>query len=177
MGTVKSIVVKDFLNQSEQTLLNNYMMIRHMNNKNSFDETIGSCNADTGYYADPLAESLLISKKQLMEKETKYSLLPTYSYWRMYTHNANLIRHKDRVACEISVTIQVTSSGESWPIYVNDKPYNLKNGDALIYPGRECFHFRENFKGDYSGNLFLHYVNANGEYKDQHLDKRTFWKS
>lgn len=172
---MKPFIYNNFLNQTEQILLNNYFMIRHINNITSFDELSENLNADTSFYGDPLSESFLVSKKKSIQKETKLNLLPTFSYWRMDTHNANLIEHTNREACEISVTIQVTSSGEPWPIYVDNKAYNLKNGDALIYDGLNNSHYRENFQGDHSANLYLHYVNANGKFKEHHLDKRKFF--
>ena len=53
-----------------------------------------------------------------MEKNTGLELLPTYSYWRMYTYGSYL-NHIKIKSCEISVTISIGSSSEKpWPIYI-----------------------------------------------------------
>ena len=71
-------------------------------------------------------ESLLKNKKEKMEEATNLKLLPTYSFWRMYTKLSDLSKHKDRESCEISVTIQIGSDGSNWPIYMNGKPITLE---------------------------------------------------
>jgi hypothetical protein len=100
-----------------------------------------------------------------MEKETGKKLLATYSYWRMYTKYSHLKKHKDRPSCEISVTVNVGSDGTDWPIIIEDNPIHLKTGDAAIYLGCELEHGREEFKGDWCAQTFLHYVDADGNNK------------
>ena len=117
-------------------------------------------------------ESLLLKKKKLMEKECKLSLLPTYSFWRMYTRFADLKKHTDRPSCEISATIQISSDGAEWPVYMDGNKFILENGQALIYLGEEVEHWREEFKGDYHAQCFLHYVKSDGKYTDFKFDKR-----
>ena len=106
-----------------------------------------------------------------MEKITGLELLPTYSYSRFYTYLANLIKHKDRESCEISVTVQVGSSGEPWPIFVDGNKHILENGDAVVYLGCELEHYRE----DFQIQCYLHWVDKNGKNKDFALDKRNYW--
>ena len=110
-----------------------------------------------------------------MEEHTGKKLLPTYSYWRMYTKYSNLIKHKDRPSCEISVTVNIDNDSTPWPIYMNDNPIELNVGDAAIYLGCELMHWREIFKGDFSCQTFLHYVDKDGKNKDHYLDKRTYF--
>jgi hypothetical protein len=90
----------------------------------------------------------------------------------MYTLNANLDKHKDRPACEVSVTVMIGSDGTKWHIFMAGKEFELKTGDAVIYLGCELEHWREEFKGDWHAQTFLHYVNKNGPNKEWHLDKR-----
>ena len=52
-------------------------------------------------------------------------VLPTYSYARVYREGAILERHRDREACEISVTLHLSGDSE-WPIYIQ-KP----NGEEI----------------------------------------------
>jgi len=107
-----------------------------------------------------------------MEKESGLKLYPTYSFMRVYTFNSELKKHTDRESCEISVTIMLGSDGTKWPIYMDDNPIELSPGDACVYLGRDVKHFRKNFKGDWHSQIFLHYVDQNGIYKDFKYDKR-----
>tara|TARA_R100001509_G_scaffold99454_1_gene58135 strand:- start:189 stop:740 length:552 start_codon:yes stop_codon:yes gene_type:complete len=167
----KYLKVENFLDKGELTFLKNYTFIRHQNNyKNeAYDK---NTDYDTFFYADPLMESILISKKSLVEKLTDKKLLPTYSFWRMYTYFSDLPMHTDRESCEYSVTVNLAQSGEEWPIYMDETPVNTNPGDAVIYLGRQIKHGRKKFTGDYYAQCFLHYVDKNGPYKDFLLDKR-----
>jgi hypothetical protein len=110
-----------------------------------------------------------------MEKETGLELSPTYAFWRMYTKFADLKKHKDREACEISVTVMIGSDGTDWPIFIEGNKLNLKPGDAIIYLGCELEHWREEFMGDWHAQTFLHYVEKNGPFKNEFKDRRMLW--
>lgn len=175
MGTIRQLkykIVKNFLDKKEIELFTTYSLLRHKNNFNSFDSGQNN-NCDSFFYADPLAETLLMQKKKLMEKEVGLKLHPTYSFYRIYSFNADLKKHTDRESCEISVTIMIGSDGTKWPIYMNDKPIELMPGDACIYMGREVKHHRQNFQGDWHSQVFLHYVDQEGPFKDFKYDKRS----
>jgi hypothetical protein len=162
--------VENFLTNEEIKLFEHYCKDLHFNNRDNFDITIPT--VDSYYKFDPLFESLLHSKQQIVEKLTGKKLLPTYSYWRMYTNHATLFKHTDRPACEISVTINICSDGTPWPIYMNETPIDLTPGQAAIYLGEKIPHERKIFKGDYYAQCFIHYVDAEGKNTDQFLDKR-----
>ena len=171
MGELKYKIVKNFLSPEQVNLFQNYCIIRHRFNTSNFDSKQNN-NSDTYFYADPLMESLMVNKLLLMEKETNLKLFPTYSFWRLYTHNAVLEKHKDRGACEISVTVMIGSDGTKWPIYMDGTELSLEAGDAVIYKGCEVEHWRNNFEGDWQAQCFLHYVDQNGPNKDQAFDQR-----
>ena len=167
-------IIKNFLIKEEIKLLLNYCRIRHRINSTSFDN-LQSDNFDTYYYGDPLMESLMINKLELMEKETQLKLKPTYSFWRMYSMFADLKKHTDREACEISVTVMIGSDGTKWPIYMDGVELDLEPGDAAIYLGCNIEHWREEFKGDWHAQAFLHYVDENGVNKEWFKDKRLLY--
>jgi hypothetical protein len=104
-------------------------------------------------------------------------LLPTYSYARLYTNKNELIEHRDRPACEVSVTIQLGRSHHySWPIYMGGHRIDLAEGDGVIYSGCEIKHWRNVCDGPdnyYSGQVFLHYVRKNGPYASEAGDSKT----
>ena len=120
-------------------------------------------------------ESMLLNKRKLVEKHSKLELLPTYSYFRVYTYKSDLSKHTDRPSCEISITVHINSDGTPWEIYMGDKKYRTKPGDAVLYKGCEIEHWREPFEGDWHAQAFLHYVNSKGPHKDFYKDKRRMW--
>jgi len=177
MGTI----IKNFINLEKDFNFNSISNLLDRNNLeskiSSFDsfDFVQNDNGDTYFYADPLMESLMINKLDLMQKETGLELLFTYSFWRMYTMFADLKKHKDRESCEISVTVMIGSDGTKWPIFMDGTELNLEPGDAAIYLGCEIEHWREEFKGDWHAQCFLHYVYAEGPHKHLHMDGRPFW--
>ena len=177
LGSIKEFkykLVKEFLTQEELLLLKYYTDVNHRHNLTYFDHLGQSKNRDTFYYGDYVIESLMMSKIKKMEELTKLKLLPTYSYWRMYTHGADLAKHKDRPSCEVSVTVMIGSCGTKWPIFMDKDSIEMNPGDAVIYLGCELDHWREEFKGDWQAQCFLHYVDANGPNEKWKLDGRQY---
>jgi hypothetical protein len=170
LNNFKFQVVKNFLTKDELKIYKAYAEHAHRNNFSSFDENQNN-NADTYFYKDNLFEFLLRDKIKLVEEKTEYSLLPTYTFWRCYSYNAELLKHKDRPSCEVSATIQI-SSDTTWPIFMDGNKVNLEDGDAVIYKGCDLEHWREPFEGDHQIQVFLHYVDANGKYKDYQNDNK-----
>ena len=137
-------------------------------------------------YADFVMETLLMKMLPVMKKETGLDLIPTYSYSRAYKKGDILRRHKDRPSCEISTTLNL--GGEPWPIFIDGtgadsvideykqihKPNAPKGtkvvldvGDMLVYSGCELEHWREPFKGNICGQVFLHYNHVNGPFANK----------
>tara|TARA_R100001086_G_scaffold80446_1_gene39259 strand:- start:577 stop:1194 length:618 start_codon:yes stop_codon:yes gene_type:complete len=130
------------------------------------------------FYSNPIMEVLLEKLKPLMQKETGLNLCETYSYCRLYKKGDVLKRHKDRMSCEISTTLNL--GGDSWPIFLEPsgetkKPgvkVDLKPGDMLIYRGCDLEHWREPFTGENCGQVFLHYNNVDTQGLDNKFDGR-----
>jgi hypothetical protein len=104
-----------------------------------------------------------------MEQETNLKLKPIYSFTRIYVGGAELKKHIDREACEISVSITLKyfyqDKKYQWPLCMGNKPINIKLGDGLIYKGEEIEHWRPVFqqpKEYWHHQVFLHYVDLNG---------------
>ena len=136
-------------------------------------------------YGDFAMETLMMKVMPVMKKETGLDLVPTYSYARIYKKGDILKRHKDRPSCEISTTLNL--GGDPWPIFIDPTGSNnvvdeyknihkpnapkgervdLEIGDMLIYEGCKLEHWREPFEGEHCGQVFLHYNNKKGEFKD-----------
>ena len=113
------------------------------------------------HYSDMVMENLLETVKPIIEEESGRSLIETYSYVRLYKKGDVLKKHTDRDACEISVTLNL--GGDPWALCLDpDVEIYLKPGDAVVYTGKEIQHWREEFKGDICGQVFLHYNDVNG---------------
>jgi hypothetical protein len=104
----------------------------------------------------------------LMEQIVGEELLPTYAYARLYSNGDELVKHTDRPACEISVTIQLGRSHHyAWPIYMGGQRFDIAEGDGVVYRGCDIEHWRNPCDGPkdyYSGQVFLHYVKKNGQH-------------
>jgi len=128
-------------------------------------------------YGDPAFDGLLEYLRPRIEETSGLRLSPTYSYFRLYRHGNRLKRHRDRPACEVSVSLNIGQvPSDAWPLYVEGYtgPYGalLSPGDGLLYRGIDCFHWREPFQGNHLVQVFLHYVNRNGPHADEKFDRR-----
>ena len=111
-----------------------------------------------------------------LENILEEELIPTYSYARLYTNGNVLEKHTDRPSCEISITIQLGRSHHySWPVYAGGKRFDLGECDGLLYKGCDVEHWRnacDGPEGYYSGQVFCHFVRANGPYAEYAGDQR-----
>jgi hypothetical protein len=128
------------------------------------------------FYREKRCEELLEDLRPVIECHTGIKLYKTYSFARLYLMDNILRSHKDRGACEISVTLSLGTSGEPWPIWVLDKderaiPFVLEPGDALIYRGFDITHWRERNIFGPCAQVFLHYVDQDGPFAIHRDDK------
>lgn len=143
----------------------------------------GKCTLDPQCPSSPAVYNLLPCVKTLVKKVPQVSklveedVLPTYTYGRIYQPGEVLKRHRDRDACEVSLTVNLQQFGKSWPIWIqkpNGEEINLdlRPGDAMLYLGCVADHWREKFEGDSHVQVFLHYVLANGSRAYTFFDSR-----
>ena len=165
--------IENVLSNDEVELLKRYCIIKHKTNRDNFD-IIQNNNGDTCFYNDAIMTSLLEQKRPLIEKHCNKKLWPTYAFWRMYSKYATLKPHTDRPSCEISVTINLGNSGEKWPIFMDGNGIDINPGEGVIYMGCKIKHWREEFKGDWSAQVFMHYVDQEGPYSNHKWDKKIF---
>jgi hypothetical protein len=110
---------------------------------------------------------LLCEKTPEVSRFLGETVLPTYTYARVYHKGSVLERHRDREACEISLTLHLGGDSE-WPIFIQ-KPngeeveLNLHKGDAMLYRGDIADHWRDKFEGKEYVQVFLHYVRSRGD--------------
>mgnify|MGYP003632713155 CR=1 FL=1 len=159
MAAVKYKLIKNFFLKEELTILQKYCYNRvDLNKGYRFDNQSFS----PAWYDDPLMTALLDIKLPVVEKEFDVKVFPTYAYWRYYVFGAILKKHKDRPACEISVTACIKKY-DNWPIIVEGTSFELEEGDALVYSGCDQKHGRPGiYKGEGMAQVFFHYVKQNG---------------
>ena len=156
--------------------------------KVNFIPTEHQVNGSLARYNIPIYKELHYLVRKQIEKRLGMELLPTYFYDRFYYVGQQLKRHSDRPACEVSVTLQISTNGkEPWPIWFErpdgSETYVLmKNGDATIYKGCEREHWRDPLQSRYTTwenrwrsfrkqeddtyhhQIFLHYVDSQGPF-------------
>lgn len=163
------VIVRELISRETADIINTYSLI---NNKLNYSEYPNDMVPNTkSVYGDYLTESLMLNLWKKIEKIINIELLPTYTFYRVYKNNDTLFKHIDREACEISCTLNLGQS-HPWKFFLKDKGILLEPGDGIIYKGMNIEHWREEFKGDYYSQVFIHYVNKNGNYKDWFMDKR-----
>ncbi len=118
---------------------------------------------------------LLVEKVPEVSELLGEKVLPTYTYARVYKENSELIRHRDRPACEISLTLNL-SKDKDWPIYFqrsdgSEAFVELAPGDAVMYLGCQADHWRNKFAGEEYTQLFMHYVRSYGSKSWAYFDK------
>ena len=171
----KYFVFKSFLTEPLLTVAYKYALMKAKTGKTKRGDSQVPKALIFSY--DLLLETLLEEVRPKVELAIDTKLYPTYAYGRVYKKGDILKRHKDRPACEVSLTLTLGSDGSTkWPIYVSGakgiSEIYLDCGDALVYQGCEVEHWRESFGGEHQVQVFLHYVEQNGPKAEWKFDKR-----
>lgn len=185
------LVLQNFVDKNLCNFLYEYIKLSAIR-LNYLDENLGYKNYDESYYGtfrdqqsygdyskygDPVFDTLLKSLTDKLSYVSNISLIPTYSYHRLYTTGTELKKHKDRPSCEISTTLCLgydVSNLEykyNWPIFVKnidniEIPILLEPGDMVLYKGCILEHWREPFLGNNHAQVFLHYNDKNGKFNN-----------
>jgi hypothetical protein len=116
-------------------------------------------------------DALLLDLRPTIEAISGLHLVPTYSYARLYFYGDTMIRHHDRGACEVSVSIHLgRDGGEGSLWFPPNTKVEMEPGDGAVYLGTKTDHWRERFTGNIMGQIFLHYVVAGGDYANEYFD-------
>ena len=167
--------VKGFIPSFFSTYLRNYFTLRVQN-----DGLKGDPQAPNSHcvYGDPAFDMAMYMSTEDIGKIVGKNLIPQYTYARIYKNGSELKIHTDRPECQYSVTLSLGGEYEKpWPIWIKDYAGNmnevpLDEGDMVVYHGTELEHWRDKFEGTAQVQLFMHYVDAEGEFKDRLFDGR-----
>ena len=136
--------------------------------KNNGDEQVPKSHS---YYNLPVCNILLGQLTNKVSELAGKKLRPTYTYCRVCFKGADLKPHKDRPSCEYSVTLNISQT-HPWIIFMGKQGVTQRPGDGVLYRGCEIEHSRPEFIGDEYVQLFLHYVDSEGPYKDYVYDQK-----
>ena len=170
------LFVPSFISQERAQALNSWMLSERDANRLIDDPRINYGLFGKAYQdAAPFLE-LLCEKIKHVGDLVEEQVLPTYSFCIIYGPESQLIRHLDRPACEISLTVHL-GGDTKWPIFIKkpsgeEVPFNLNPGDAVVYLGCTAEHWRKKFTGQYYSQVFLHYVRSNGPNAWAYFDKK-----
>lgn len=141
--------------------------------------------------AYPPMQSFLWALTPTMEAVTGQRLIPTYDYFRIYREGDICRVHRDRPACEHSLSLTLDYSDDvPWALEVGTKGADgpedhespdfgaepsrsmaMHVGDAVAYRGVEHRHGRTMPNPNaWSAHLFLHWVDPDGPFADQAFD-------
>ena len=135
--------------------------------KDKGDTQVNNC---TCLHSPKNGNDLLYGKCDEVSNIVGCKLLPTYSYGRVYGNGNFLPIHKDRQACEISLTVHL--HGDTlWPFYIINPQglpieLDLQPGDAVLYLGCLAPHWRLEYTGKNYSQDFIHYVREDGVYSE-----------
>lgn len=166
------LIIPNFINSHRARELGSDFKIYSESKNNGGDSQAPNSQSDYNYIS---FLELLCEKTQQVSSILEETVLPTYSYSRVYYNGSVLNRHKDRDACEISLTLHLNGD-KSWPISIQtpsgeEKSVILEPGDAMMYLGRIAEHWRDAYDGDYYTQVFLHYVRSRGDCSYAYFDK------
>ena len=135
----------------------------------------GQVEGSLACYTRPQYRHIHSGIRRKLEKVIGRQLYNTYYYDRFYFAGQGLELHADRPACEISVSVHIsTNLEEDWPLWIKtpdtyagpgnageiielgEKRFvNLKPGDGMIYKGCERPHWRDPLVSRHTGNYFI----------------------
>ena len=148
----------------------------------------GQVDGSLATYSHPQYRQIHSGIRRKLESVIGRELYNTYYYDRFYFVGQNLEKHADRDACEISVSIHISSNvTECWPFKIKtvggeEHSLCLGVGDGLLYKGCERPHWRDPLQSRYKRKrdrlknwitrkeddtyyhqVFFHYVLADGQ--------------
>ena len=99
------LIVRNYLSSEWADCLR-FFFLKAKENKKTKPDTMSP--GSHGYWGANPYELLLDFKTDFLKKLLKWdSIVPTYSYGRIYKYGATLLHHIDRPSCQLSVTVNL----------------------------------------------------------------------
>ena len=156
---------KGFLPSGFVEIIKHYMMIKYNTGAMEIaDDPIFIGDSVIKCYGDEFADAMLASFIPYVESVVGKSIVPTYSYMRIYKEGHKLSLHCDRPSCQYSTTLHIgvepieEYKDYKWPIYIEGNKVEQAPGDMVIYKGCEVRHKRDTLPYGNHFQLHFHYV-------------------
>jgi predicted 2-oxoglutarate/Fe(II)-dependent dioxygenase YbiX len=158
------LIIPNFISSYRASVLAKEFQIYCEENNLIGDEQIPSSHSKYNYIS---FLELLCEKTPEVSEILEETVLPTYTYSRVYKNSSILKKHTDRDSCEISLTLHL-GGDKPWLIWIKtpkgeNRSVELNPGDAMMYLGKSAEHWREKYDGEEYTQVFLHYVRSRGE--------------
>lgn len=166
------MVVPGFIDADHAKRLENEFFVTDAKFKFNGDEQVPNSASVWNYLP---ALELLTNKTSHVSEIIGETVLPTYTYSRIYRKGSILTKHTDRPACEVSMTLHL-GGDVPWAIWIETpegekRCVSLNPGDAMLYLGCIAPHWRDRFTGEHYTQFFLHYVRSRGMYGAAFFDQ------
>jgi hypothetical protein len=139
------------------------------------DKAVGHAEDE---YSPRIGDMLLEHCRPAVEKVVGRELVSSYAYWRIYREGGVMMRHKDRAASEVAVSISLGAEPgtPAWPLCIQDlhgteMAVTIPRGAGLVYQGHAVEHWREPLEKGAHKQLFIFYVFKHGEFAAHAGDK------
>jgi predicted 2-oxoglutarate/Fe(II)-dependent dioxygenase YbiX len=158
------IIIPNFISNYRANKLKDEFIEFSQQNNLGGDSQIPTSSSDYNYIS---FLELLCEKTPEVSEILEETVLPTYTYARVYKNGSVLEKHSDRDSCEISLTLHL-GGDQDWPIFIKspegeDQSVVLAPGDAMMYRGTIAEHWRDEYVGEEYVQVFLHYVRSRGD--------------
>lgn len=158
------IIIPNFISNYRANKLKDEFIEFSQKNNLGGDPQIPTSFSDYNYIS---FLELLCEKTPEVSEILEETVLPTYTYARVYKNGSVLEKHSDRDSCEISLTLHL-GGDKPWLIWIKtpegeDRSVELNPGDAMMYRGTIAEHWRDEYVGNEYTQVFLHYVRSRGD--------------
>ena len=104
------MVVKDFIDPTLCKITEDYVQYKSKTSGLAFNNEPTFIPESMTFYADNLTEAILKNSLPKMEELLGLELIPTYSFLRLYKRGDKLPKHKDRMGCQVAVSLSIAYS-------------------------------------------------------------------
>jgi predicted 2-oxoglutarate/Fe(II)-dependent dioxygenase YbiX len=168
------IIIPNFVSSYRANKLKDEFVEFSQRNNLKGDSQIPNSHSDYNYIS---FLELLCEKTPEVSEILEETVLPTYTYARVYKNGSILEKHSDRDSCEISLTLHL-GGDRPWLIWIKtpegeDRSVELKPGDAMMYLGTIAEHWRDEYDGEEYVQVFLHYVRSRGKCAYTYFDNEN----
>jgi predicted 2-oxoglutarate/Fe(II)-dependent dioxygenase YbiX len=158
------IIIPNFISSYRANKLKDEFVEFSQKNNLKGDSQIPTSSSDYNYIS---FLELLCEKTPEVSEILEETVLPTYTYARVYKNGSILEKHSDRDSCEISLTLHL-GGDKPWLIWIKtpegeDRSVELNPGDAMMYRGTIAEHWRDEYVGNEYVQVFFHYVRSRGD--------------